>query len=419
MKLTKTSKIGILVVLCLTLLIWGINFLKGRDIFRTEKVFYARYQNVGGLTATTIVTLNGLKIGYVREIYFAEDLSGDLIVKIALHNNFPLPSGTTAQIASSDLLGSKVVKINLGKSDTFLQANDTLATQMDADLMQQVNEQIAPLKAKAERLIENLDSIVTVASKIINSEAQHNISESLRQINLTMKNLENISGNLNDVITGQKKNLASTISNLSDITGNLKNNSGKLGHIMNNFSTFSDSITKLQLNKTVGHLDGSVAYLQTILSKIDTANGTLGLLVNDPKLYQNLSSTSSNLNRLLVDFRQNPKRYVHFSAIDFSKDSKSSTEINNQITDNILFRVLLFSSPSPVSLSSQLFKGFEEVSEIKSGNRYEYYSAPKSSYDEVRIVLNKAQSAFPEAFLKAYKNGKEISLKNAIKSFEK
>ena len=83
MKLTKTSKIGILVVICLTLLIWGINFLKGRDIFRTEKVFYARYKNVGGLTATTLVTLNGLKVGYVREIYFAEDLSGDLIVKIA------------------------------------------------------------------------------------------------------------------------------------------------------------------------------------------------------------------------------------------------------------------------------------------------------------------------------------------------
>jgi phospholipid/cholesterol/gamma-HCH transport system substrate-binding protein len=290
---------------------------------------------------------------------------------------------------------------------------------MDADLMQQVNEQIAPLKAKAERLIENLDSIVTVASKIINSEAQHNISESLKQINLTMINLENISGNLNDVITGQKKNLASTISNLSDVTSNLKNNSGKLGHIMNNFSAFSDSITKLQLNKTVGHLDGSVAYLQTILSKIDTANGTLGLLVNDPKLYQNLSSTSANLNRLLVDFRQNPKRYVHFSAIDFSKNSKSSTEINSQITGNILFRVLLFSSPSPVSLTSQLFKVFDEVSEINSGNRYEYYTAPKSSYDEVRIVLNKAQSAFPEAFLKAYKNGKEISLKNAIKSFEK
>src|SRR5674476_357449 len=145
MKLNKTSKIGILVVFCLTLLIWGINFLKGRDIFRTEKVFYARYKNVGGLTATTIVTLNGLKVGYVRDIYFAEDLSGDLIVKIAIFNDFPLPKETTAEIANSDLLGSKVVKLNLGKSDKLLQPNDTLKTQMAADIMQQVNEQIAPI----------------------------------------------------------------------------------------------------------------------------------------------------------------------------------------------------------------------------------------------------------------------------------
>ena len=319
MRLTKTSKIGILVVLSLTLLIWGINFLKGRDIFRTEKVFYARYKNVGGLTATTLVTLNGLKIGYVREIYFAEDLSGDLIVKIALHSNFPLPKGTTAQIASSDLLGSKVVKLNLGNSATLLVANDTLGAQMDADIMKQVNEQIAPIKAKAERLIENMDSIVTAASRILNSDSQRNITESIRQVHLTMKNLENITATLNEVISGQKKNLTSTITNLSLISGDLKSNSGKLGHMMDNFSTFSDSLKKLEINKTVEHINGSVASLNMILSKIDTANGTLGLLVNDPRLYQNINYSTENLNRLLVDFRLNPKRYVHFSAINLGR----------------------------------------------------------------------------------------------------
>ena len=419
MKLTKTSKIGILVVICLTILIWGINFLKGRDIFRTEIVFYARYKNVGGLTPTTLVTLNGLKIGYVREIYFAEDLSGDLIVKVAIHNNFPLPKGTSAEIASSDLLGSKVVKLNLGKSDNLLHANDTLATKMEADIMQQVSEQIAPLKAKAERLIENLDSIVTAASKILNSDSQRSISESLRQINITMTNLEKISGNLNDVISDQKKNLASTFSNLNETTGNLKTNSGKLGHIMDNFSSFSDSLTKLELNRTINHLNGSIANLQTILSKIDTASGTLGLLVNDTKLYHNLNYTSENLNRLLVDFRLNPKRYVHFSALDLGREVYVSPSSNTEVSDNITFRVQIFSSPNPVSLTSPMFKGIEEVSEIKSGSKYYYVTAQESSYDKVLMILNKIQSAFPEAFLKTYKNGEEISLKNALKTVKK
>jgi len=419
MKLTKTSKIGILVVICLTLLIWGINFLKGRDIFRTEKVFYARYKDVGGLTATTLVTLNGLKVGYVREIYFAEDLSGDLIVKVAIHNNFPLPVGTAAEIASSDLLGSKVVKLNLGKSTKLLHANDTLATKMGADIMQQVNEQIAPLKAKAERLIENLDSIVTAASRILDSDSQRNLSESIRQINLTMTNLEKISGNLNDVIGDQKKNLGSTISNLSEVTGLLKENSGKLGHIMNNFSTFSDSLAKLEVNKTVGHLNGSVASLQTILSKIDTANGTLGLLVNDPTLYHNLNYNSENLNRLLVDFRLNPKRYVSFSALNFGRDVYVSPASNTQATDNITYRVQIFTSLDPVSLTSPMFKEVGEVSEIKSGDKYYYVTPQESSYEKIIMVLNKVQSAFPEAILKSYKDGKEISLKKALKRVKK
>jgi len=419
MKLTKTSKIGILVVICLTLLIWGINFLKGRDIFRTEKVFYARYKNVGGLTATTIVTLNGLKVGYVREIYFAEDLSGDLIVKIAIHNDFPLPKGTSAEIASSDLLGSKVVKLNLGKSEMLLHANDTMATKMEADIMQQVNEQIAPLKAKAERMIENLDSIVTAVSKILSSDSQHNIAESIRQINLTMTNLEKISGNLSDVVTDQKKNLASTITNLSEVSGNLKTNSGKLGHMMDNFSSFSDSLSKLELNNTLNHMHGSISDLQRIISKIDTTNGTLGLLVNDPRLYQSLNSTSESLNRLLVDFRLNPKKYIHFSAIDMGREVYISPFSDKQASDNITYRVQIFSSLNPVSLTSPLFKGIEEVSEIKSGNMYFYVSPPESSYDKVIMSLNKIQSAFPEAFLKTYKNGKEISLKNALKTNKK
>lgn len=419
MRLTKTSKIGILVVLSLTLLIWGINFLKGRDIFRTEKVFYARYKNVGGLTATTLVTLNGLKIGYVREIYFAEDLSGDLIVKIALHSNFPLPKGTTAQIASSDLLGSKVVKLNLGNSATLLVANDTLGAQMDADIMKQVNEQIAPIKAKAERLIENMDSIVTAASRILNSDSQRNITESIRQVHLTMKNLENITATLNEVISGQKKNLTSTITNLSLISGDLKSNSGKLGHMMDNFSTFSDSLKKLEINKTVEHINGSVASLNMILSKIDTANGTLGLLVNDPRLYQNINYSTENLNRLLVDFRLNPKRYVHFSAINLGRKINVDTPSDTQITENVIYKVQLVSSLSPLSVTSPVFKGIGEVLETKSGG-YFYYSTPEeSSYVKVRIILNKVQDAFPEAVLKCYKNGKEISLKNGLKMNKK
>lgn len=419
MKLTKTSKIGILTVFCLTILIWGINFLKGRDIFRTEKVFIARYKNVGGLEASTLVTLNGLKIGYVREIYFAEDLSGDLITKIAIHNDFPLPVGTTAEIASNDLLGSKVVKINLGKSTQLLQPNDTLKTSIEADIMSQVSEQIAPIKAKAERLIDNLDTIVEAASKMLDTQSQRNLAESFRQISATMKNLEMISGNLNEVISSEKKNLASTISNFSETSEHFKINSAKLGHITDNLSQFSDSLAKLELNNTINHLNSSMVTLQAILCKIDTANGTMGLLINDPRLYQNLNYTSENLNRLLVDLRQNPKRYVHFSALNLGRNISITPPDDDQLDENITFRIQLLESVDPISLTTPIFKNLGEITEIKSGNRFYYYSKSETSFSEINIKLKEIQLAFPEAFLKAYRSGKEISIKNALKTVKK
>jgi phospholipid/cholesterol/gamma-HCH transport system substrate-binding protein len=419
MKLTKTSKIGIWVVICLTVLIWGINFLKGRDIFRTEVVYYARYKDVGGLTPSTIVALNGFKIGYVRDIYFAKDLSGDLIVKLAIYNNFPLPVGTTAQIASTDLLGSRIVKMDLGNSQQLLHAHDTLKAKTEVGIKQEVSEQIAPLKIKAERLLVSLDSIVLSVSQILNPATQEDITKSIEQIRITMTHLGSISKNLSDVIGEQKGNLASTLTNLNDITSNLKKNSGSLDHIMNNFSTFSDTLAKVQLNRTLNTLNTSISDLDLIMKKIDTANGTIGLLVNDPKLYQNLNYTSESLNRLLIDFRQNPKRYIHFSAIDFGKEVVAAPPKNVQSGDSVIFKVLLFSSTTPISLDSPLLKGLGYVEEQKSDNGYSYFIGHETSYDKVREILHKTQSAFPEATLKSFFSGKEISLKKALKTISK
>jgi len=419
MKLTKTSKIGIWVVICLTVLIWGINFLKGRDIFRTEKVFYARYKDVGGLTPSTLVTLNGLKIGYIRDIYFAEDLSGDLIVKIAIHNNFPLPVGTSAEIASNDLLGSRIVKIDLGNSKQNYQPNDTLMSRVEVDLKQQVSEQLAPIKIKAERLLVSLDSIVISASKILNPITQRDITQSIEQIRLTMTNLGSISKNLSEIISNQKSNVSSTMSNLNDITDNLKGNSGKLDHIMNNFSTLSDSLSEIELNKTINYLNSSIKNFDLILKKIDSSNGTLGLLVNDSGLYQNLNYTSESLNRLLIDFRQHPKRYVHISAINFGKEVYEAPQKDSQFGDSVVFKVFLFSSPTPVPLYSPLLKGVSNIEEVKTRNKYNYFTSRETSLDKIREILYKTQSAFPEASLKAFRKGKEISLKKVLKTISK
>jgi phospholipid/cholesterol/gamma-HCH transport system substrate-binding protein len=415
MKISKTSKIGIVVVICFTVLVWGINFLKGRDIFRTEKVYIARYKNVGGLEASTVVQLNGLKIGYVREIYFSDDLSGDLIVKIAVFNKFPLPVGTTAEIANNDLLGSKVVKLSLGKSAKFYQHNDTIKTKIESDLMSQVTEQIAPIKAKAERLIVSLDSIVSGVSLLINSESRKNISKSIEQISLTMENLERISSDLSSVVSDQKNNLSSTILNLKQLTDQLNDDSKMLGNILNKFSSISDSINPAELKSTLTHLNKSSAGLETILSNVNNSNGTLGMLLKDSTLYSQLYESGQNLNRLLIDLKTNPHRYLKISAINFGKEVYLAPGTSYKTIENIDFKVFLFSSTVRIPLESSIFQGINNLKEVQEGSKYYYFAGEDKAYEKIRVVLNKVQLSFPQATLKAYENKQEISLKKAIK----
>ncbi len=415
MKISKTSKIGIVLVISFTVLVWGINFLKGRDIFRTEKVYIARYKNVGGLEASTVVQLNGLKIGYVREIYFSDDLSGDLIVKIAVFNKFPLPVGTTAEIANSDLLGSKVVKLSLGKSEKFYQHNDTIKTKIESDLMSQVTEQIAPIKAKAERLIVSLDSIVSGVSLLLNSESRRNINKSIEQISLTMENLERISSDLSTVVSDQKSNLTSTILNLKQLTDHLNDDSKSLGNILNKFSSISDSISPAELKSTLTHLNKSAAGLEKILSNINNSNGTLGMLLKDSTLYGQLYESGENLNRLLIDLKTNPHRYLKISAINFGKEVYLAPGNTYRTIENIDFKVYLFSSKVKLPLESSIFQGINNLEEVQDGSNFLYFAGEDKSYDKIRMILNKVQLSFPQASLKAYENKQEISLKKAIK----
>ncbi len=414
-KFSKASKIGIVLAVTFIIVVWGINFLKGRDIFRTEKVYIARYKNVGGLEASTIVQLNGLKIGYVREIYFAEDLSGDLIVKLAVVNKFPLPVGTVAEIASSDLLGSKVVKLNLGHSTGFYKHNDTIQSKIESDIISQVSEQIAPIKAKAERLIVSLDSIVSAVAIILNSDSRNGINKSIEQISLTMQNLEQISRDLSGVVSEQKHNLSSSVVSIKELTDNLNKDSKALGNILNNFSTISDSISPSELKSTLNHINQAVAGLDTVLSNINDAKGSLGLLVKDSTLYNSLTESSTNLNQLLVDLKRNPHRYLKVSAFDFGKEVYLAPGASYKTNETIDFKVFLFSSSVQLPLNSPVFQGLSNITEERNKSGFLYFAGEDKSYDKVRTILNKVQLSFPQASLKAYQNKEEISLKKALK----
>ena len=300
-------------VAALFLFIWGFNFLKGKDIFNKEDLYYVEYASVNGLIKSNPVMLNGLRVGQVSDIYFHPDLSGKLIVQLSVTTDFPIPSNSIAKIFSSDLMGSKAIEIQLGDAPTRLKPSDTLMSSVEASLMDEVNAQVLPLKNKAEGLISSLDSLVVIVQTLLNENSQGNIIESLQNVANTIKNLERTSATIETLVDTEQSRIASILYNIELITRNLEQNNGQITKILANAATFSDTLVHADIGTTVRSVNASLAELNFTLSTINNGQGSIGKIMSNDTLYYQLERSAESLNKLLEDVRLNPKRYVKFS----------------------------------------------------------------------------------------------------------
>jgi len=309
----RTYIVALSFIAALMVFIWGFNFLKGNDVFMKERVFYAVYQNVNGLIQSNPVVINGMRVGQVTKLYFHPDMSGRIIAVISLRNNFPLPDNSIARIFSSDLMGSKAIDLKLGNSSVDALSGDTLHTTIEASLMDEVNAQVAPIKKKAEGLISSLDSLVTIVQTILNEDSKENLIQSLQNISLTFKNLENTTANIDTLVSGERTRIAGILRNVELITRNFEKNSDELNQIMQNATTFSDSLAASNIAGTIRKADKSLNELAQILDKLNKGQGTAGMLLQNDTLYLEIEKSAAELNKLLEDVRLNPKRYVKIS----------------------------------------------------------------------------------------------------------
>ncbi len=313
MKKKKVYLVALLFIAALVLFIWGFNFLKGKDIFNSEDIYYVEYESVNGLIKSNPVVLNGLRIGQVRDITFHPDMSGRLIVQLAITSDFPIPSNSVARIYSSDLMGSKAVEIQLGSAKTLINPNDTLMSAVEASLMDEVNAQVLPLKNKAEGLISSVDSLVVIMQTLLNENAQGNIIESLQSVARTIKNLEKTTATVDNIVTAEQSRLASILYNIELITRNLEENNGQISKILSNAANLSDTLVNADVAGTVKNVNASLAELNFMLSTINSGQGSVGKIMTNDTLYYQLERSAEQLNKLLEDVRINPKRYVKFS----------------------------------------------------------------------------------------------------------
>lgn len=313
MKISREFRIGLLFIVGLFLLFWGYNFLKGKDVFSEDRVYYGVYSEVNGLKKANKISINGLNVGMVKDIYFSENNSGEIIVLLSISNDFPIPVNSIAKIFSADLMGTKQIAILLGDHQIMSNSGDTLATEVEASLKDEVNRQMQPLKNKAEQLMGTIDSVFTVIQFIFNEKATDNLANSFANIEKTFHNLQHTSATVDTLLDAEAHRLSGILNSIESIVLNLKNNEQNISSILTNFSAISDTLAKSDVAATFSNINKTLTEFSAILEKVNKGEGTIGAMLMNDSLYLYLQKSAENLNALLEDVRKRPKRYVKFS----------------------------------------------------------------------------------------------------------
>lgn len=312
MKVSKELKVGIIFLIAVGLLIWGINLLKGFNIFEKQRYLYAVYHRVDGLQRDNKVLVNGLSIGKISSLQLNPD-NATIVAELMIQNEVDIPANLVARIYGTDLLGSKAIELKLGDSPQMAQSGDTLTSEIEQSLLDQVSEQVQPLKKKAISLINSIDSVITVVQSIFNEDMRNNLTASITNIRNTLSNVESASGNLDTILMNEKYRINQILINVESITENLKDNNENINAVMANFAALSDSLAQSEIPQTLRDARSAIASIDVIAQRLNSGEGTVGQLLTNDSLYYELENSTISLNKLLEDIRQNPKRYVKFS----------------------------------------------------------------------------------------------------------
>ncbi len=317
-------------VLALAGAIWGFNVLKGSNIFSRSKTFYAKYQNVSDLTVSSPVKVNGFKIGQVTDIRFLpESPKGELLVKFRVDNkDFQFPKDSKARIVSSGLLGGNEIVIIPGRSSAMAMSGDTLRSEVESGLQQQVNEMIAPLKVKVENLIGSVDTVITAFKSVFDDEGMGNISSGITSLRKSIQGIELAISQVNSIISNEKPKISNIISNVDSISGTVRKGNKDINNILKNFSAVSDSLKQANIASTVNAVNKVMSEVDTLLTRVNRGEGTLGELLGSKELLHRADSVLVKLNVLVQDITDHPDDYITVNLIKIgsSRERKEREE---------------------------------------------------------------------------------------------
>ena len=298
-KLSKEIKSFLLVIVGLSVFIFGYNFLKGQSILKSQKTLYAIYPEIEGLIPGAKVTLNGLSIGSVTQADFLPGTM-QIVITMNIRGDVNFSNQSTAVLYETGLIGGKAISILPDMNYTMsIKSGDTLNSQIKPGFTELVNRQIAPLQEKIVSTLTSVDSLFVGVSNVLNSDTQNNLKNTLENLSLSLENINEASNVLSNLLISNQDNFSSTMDNLNLTSKNL--------------STISDSLANIKFAKTVRQYEIVAENINSVLNSLESGEGSAGMFLKDKSVYDQLNKAANSLDNLLKDLKQNPKKYVHFS----------------------------------------------------------------------------------------------------------
>jgi len=310
LKMKTEFRIGLLVTVAIAFLILGYNFLRGRGFFSNEDQYYVYYDNVSGLQKSAMVTFEGVQVGKVIGIALQDDRRIKVTIGMT-DKTFPIPAGSKAQLNSDNLLaGTKNITLILGESNKNLRPGDTLEAIGSAGMFDNISAEMGPLVKSLHHTIGTVDTLIKSVNMIINTQARAHLESSFNSLDEALVELAALSKSLNQ----QTGNLNAVMNNLNSVSGNLAANNEQVSAILNNAETATAKISNAKIQESFDNIEAATKSLQQTLHRIEASDGSMGLLIRDRQLYDNLNRSLSALDTLLTDVKKRPSRYINVSV---------------------------------------------------------------------------------------------------------
>ena len=314
--MNREFKIGLVSIIVIGLLILGVNYLKGYNVFSKNIILHGLYEDIDGLQLGAPVSVSGYKVGSVTNIQLLNG-THNLFVSISIEEEISIPKRSILKIVNQDLMGTKGMKLIFSEDNKLVVSGDTLVASIEGSLQEEVNAQILPFKRKAEELIVSIDSVMMIITAVLNQDARRDLSNSIESLGETFELMSSSMKKVDQIIEDNDERISNIIYNLEKISTNIEHSNTDVQRILTNLVSISDSLSSANITTVINNFN-------QLMQQINSDKGNIGLFINDDQIYYNLEKSTKELASLIQDIKDNPRRYINFSIL--KRSSSSSKE---------------------------------------------------------------------------------------------